>query len=205
MAWSFADHRNMYHLLWPLEWTPHHWKHWWCACVWAFCLIEPNIGCFEENPFPFHPELPKASLISCESEREKSRPIVFLPSAPNYRRLWSWTPIAIFPSSHSVDANLTLWGLSEKHPPSPSPHREVGPLQPTLSPHPLYFRIHTHPAVLPALFTMVTGVSALNFPKLKIGKEPKEVNVLPMSQSFVMHCLVNSILTEYLEVTEYTF
>lgn len=35
--------------------------------------VEASTGCFEEHPFPFHPELPKASLISGESEREKSR------------------------------------------------------------------------------------------------------------------------------------
>lgn len=50
---------------------------------------------------------------------------------------------------------------------------------------------------------MVTGTSTLNFPKLKTGKEPKEMNVLLMSQSFAMHYLDNSILTEYLEVTEH--
>lgn len=52
---------------------------------------------------------------------------------------------------------------------------------------------------------MVTGASTLNFPKLKIGKEPKEMNVLPMRQSFAMHCLENSIPTEYLEVTDILF
>lgn len=51
---------------------------------------------------------------------------------------------------------------------------------------------------------MVTGASTLNFLKPKIGKEPKEVNILPMNQHFALHCLDNSTLTEYLEVTEYT-
>lgn len=35
--------------------------------------VEASTGCLEEHPCPFHPELPKASLISGESEREKSR------------------------------------------------------------------------------------------------------------------------------------
>ena len=72
------------------------------------------------------------------------------------------------------------------------------------TPPTLFLHIHTHAAFFPPLFTMVMGASTLSFPKLKIGKEPKEMNVLPMSQSFAMHCLDNSILTEYLEVTEYT-
>lgn len=64
--------------------------------------------------------------------------------------------------------------------------------------------MQAHPTVLLAVFTMVTKASTLYFPKAKIGKEPKEMNVFPMNQSFVMHCLDNSVLTEYLEVTEYT-
>lgn len=51
---------------------------------------------------------------------------------------------------------------------------------------------------------MVTRASTLNFPTSKIGKELKEMNVLPKNQSVAVHCLDNSTLTEYLEVTEYT-
>lgn len=106
--------------------------------------------------------------------------------------------------SFSSHRPVTPWGPLKKHTPSPTPHREVRPSQAPLKPHLLYFCILTHPAVFPPLFTMVTGASTLNFPKSKIGKEPKEMNVLPTSQSFAVHCLDNSILTEYLEVTGYT-
>ena len=72
----------------------------------------------------------------------------------------------VLPNLHSGDTDLGPCGALLL--PLPQWRSRSSPPPPTL-------RLRTHPSVLPPLFTMVTGASALNFPKSSLGREPKEV------------------------------
>lgn len=112
-AWSFADHGNMYHHLvasWmnttPLKALVV------CVCV-SLCSQNPTQAALRRIHFHSTQSCPRQVWLVVR-ERERSRPVVFLPSAPEYRQLWSWTPIAIFPSCHSVDTDLWPCGGSRR-------------------------------------------------------------------------------------------
>lgn len=108
-----------------------------CVCV---CVsIEPT-GCFEKNPFAFHPELPKASRTGWESERERSRqkkicPFPFFFILFNTDDFWVEYHISKPSLSQLTETCDPVGTLAEAHN-FTSLYREIDPLttQPTTPP-----------------------------------------------------------------------